>query len=477
MKTLPGLFAGLIVVSFVTAATAVTMVEVTGGGSGSGTDTRISRETHPDGDVVVFTRGGKPILPDLAARNKPDAANKLGFTFDSPDYPWTDQELALIRQVITDFYPLIRKIYGNPAFPIMVNIRKNPTIGFAGMYYASTNEIVLRGLDTISPLVHEMIHAMRDDLAIGCAAYEEGMARAAEIAAFNELPQYPYDNRNHSYSIDVFYDLNNEPGISSAGGDFFRGFPNPFMKYQQAGYAWGKVLIEDPAFLSRFNEAYYNLGYGDPSISGNSANLKDLTEKIVHRIENEPFSTWYDRQYIFNETPAPGHQTLYKGDTAVLYLFTRNANGFEQPLQGVPVSWNIYSCDDALLLAGTDVTSDYGWVGFPLGQTQYRGKVRIEADFHLPDMTLKRMVFSTTGAQAGIFGIADSCSGEIDFVRVSSDGKNSVRHVAIENGAFSIPELEGIPGKFTLIKQGVAEKTVTKDASSYFVVLGTTPAN
>lgn len=475
MKMLRGLLAGLGVLFSVTGASAVNFMEVVSGESPSETDYRLTRESSLVGDVVVFTAQGKPLLPDLAARNVPGVANEMSFTVDSPEYPWNDQERATIRQVIADFYPVIKKIYGNPAFAISVNIRKNPTIDFAGMYHATSNEIVLRDLDTINPLVHEMIHALRDDLAIGCAAYEEGMARAAEIAAFSQLTQYPYDNRNHSYSIDVFYDQNNEPGIASQGGDFFRGFPNPFMKYQQAGYAWGKVLVEDPSFLARFNAEFYALGYGDPTLSGNIAGLKGLAGKIARRVENDSFQTWYDQQYIFNETPASGYQTLYKGDTAVLYLFYRDGNGFERPMQGVPVSWNMFSCEGTSLLTGSGTTSDYGWIGFPLDQAGYRGKVRIEADFHLPDQTLRRTVSATTGTQAGIFGIADRCSGEIDFVRVSADGKRSVRNVAIENGAFTIPELESVAGKFTLVERGGEERTITKDASSYFVILGTTP--
>lgn len=472
MKKLLCFLAGFIVWSVVTGASAVTFVEVGGGESPSETDFRIAHGKPLDGDVVVFTRGGIPVLPDLGKRD-PDTAHELGFTFDSPEYPWTGEELATLQTAIVDFYPVIKKIYGNPAFSISVNVRKNPTIDFTGMYYASSNEIVLHDLNTISPFVHEMIHALRDDLVIGSSAYEEGMTRAAEIAAFNELPQYQYDNRNHSYSIDVFYDLNNEPSIASKRGDFFRGFPNPFMKYQQAGYAWGKVLIEDNAFLSNFNSEYYALGYGDPSMSGNTVNLKGIAEKIKHRVENEYFKTWYDQQYIFNENPETGYQTLYKGDTAVLYVFYRDSGGFEQPLQGVPVSWDIFSCEGTKLSGGTDVTSDYGWVGFPLNQTQYQGKVRIDADIHLPELTLKRTVLATTAPQAGIFGITEKCSGEIDFVRVSSDGKSNVRNATITNGAFSIPELESIPGKFTIIERGVTKKTITKDASSYFVILGT----
>lgn len=472
MKKTITLLAGLIVWGFVNSAAAVNFVEVKSGESPSEMDYRISHGTSLDSDVVVFKKNGKPLLPDLEKQKKQQPANELSFTFDSPEYPWTVEELATLQQLIADFYPVIKKIYGNPAFLITVNIRKNPTITLAGLYYPSGNEIVVHDLNTIDPVIHEMIHAFRDDLVISSNAYEEGMTRAAEIAAFGELPQYPYWDRNHSYDIDVYYDLNNEPGIASSSGNFFMGFPNPLMKYQQAGYAWGKLLIEEDAFLAKFNALYYPLGYADPAIAGSTPTLRTMAAKLKHRVEGEPFSAWYDRQHIFDENPGMGYQTLYKGDVDILYLFSRDPDGTVHRLPGVDVEWEIYSCGGALLRTGMDQTTEYGWVDFRLWElsSQYQGKVRIEARHFLPDTIITRQVFASTAQRSGIFGIADVCEGEIDLVRVSG---TNVRNVAIRNGAFVIPELSSIAGKFVLKQNGGAERTVTKDASDYFVMFGT----
>lgn len=478
MKKIICLLAGLIALGFVNSAAAINFVEVQSWESPSEIDYRISHGKPLDGDVVVFTRDGKPLLPDLAQRKKQEAANELSFTFDSPEYPWTAQELATLQQLVADFYPVVKKIYGNPAFSITVNIRKNPTITFAGLYYPSNNELVIHDLNTFDPFVHEMIHAFRDDLVISSNAYEEGMTRATEIAAFGELPQYPFADRNYSHGDYVYYELNNQEGISSKNGNFFLGFPSPEMRYQTAGYAWGKLIIEDNAFMAKFNTMYYPLAYTDPSISSNTTILKGLAEKIKHRIESESFNSWYSRQYIFNENPGTGYQTVYRGYPNILYVYERDASGFEHPLEGVTVTYQIYSCDGVNLSNGTGVTSELGWIEIPIWllYPDYKGKIRIVADIYLNSgISIKRELFASTTLRSGIFGICDECTGEIDIVRVSSDGKNNVRNVAIENGAFSIPELASIPGKFTIKQHGGAERTITKDASDYFVIFGAQP--
>lgn len=474
MKKIIAFLAGLIMWGIMTSASAVTYTEIGEYEKASEVDRRISNNSSHESDVIVFTRNGKPLLPDLEKRKKQEAVNELNFTFDSPEYPWTAEELATLQQLIADFYPLIVKIYSHPAFPITVNVRKNPTITFAGLYYPSSNEIVLPNLTTSDPLLHEMIHAFRDDLVIFSNVFEEGMTRAAEVAIFKALATYPYWNRDHSYSIDVYYELNNETAIASRYGNFFMGFPNPLMKYQQAGYAWGKLLIEDNTFLAKFNALYYPVCYTDPTLAGSPALLRTMAERVKHRVENVPFRVWYEGQHIFDENPGTGYQTLYKGDTSILYLFSRDQDGIEQALPGVNVAWELFSCGGDLLRSGTGQTTAYGWVDFPLSELSslYQGKVRIEAQFFLPDTVVTRRVFASTAQPQGIFGITDGCEGEIEMVRVGKGGGTNIRNVAIHNGAFSIPELSAIAGKFVLMQSGGAKRTITKDASDYFVKFG-----
>ncbi len=445
----------LISFAFFQEAQAVTFIEADG-----------QRPNHFSDDVVVHTKGGKPILPDLErshGKKIPVVPNEITFSFDSPDYPWSAEELAALQQWVGDFYPVIKKIYGNPAFEIVVNVRKDPTIEFAGLYFVSTNEMVLRGLE-VDVFCHETIHAFHDDLVMYANIYEEGMTRAAEIAAFSYLPQYPHWDSRHSYSIDVTYELNNQPGIASLGGNFFSGFVNVLMKYQQAGYAWGKVYIEDPDFFLRYNAQYYAAALSDASglIQGDVEKLKGIAGGIKRTVEKQKFAVWYQKQHIFNINPEEGYQTVFKVDTNILYVFSRDGYGRENMLPGINVSWEVFSCQGESLSSGSAVTGSYGWVEIPLWQLAYQGKVQIDVRVDLPDATIERSIVTSNGVWGGIFGVASACEGEVHV-----HGKINSSALVV-NGAFSMPELKDIAGTFT-VNQGKNEKTVTKDASDYFV--------
>jgi hypothetical protein len=421
-------------------------------------------QDHFSDDVVVHTKNGKPILPDLErhrGKKIPVVPNEITFSFNSPDYPWSAEEIKLLQQWVDDFYPVIKIVYGDPAFEIVVNVRKDPTIGLSGLYFPSNNEMVLRELD--APIFcHELIHAFRDDLMMYANIYEEGMTRAAEIAVFSYLPQYSHWDSRHSYGLDTAYDLNNQPAIASVGGSYFSGFANVLLKYQQAGYAWGKIYIEDHDFFLKYNARYYVAALSDASIQGNVEKLKSIASGIKHTVEKQKFADWYANQYIFNINPEEGYQTFYMGGD-ILYVFRRDEYGRENMLSGINVSWEIFSCQGASLSYGSAMTTDtYGWVEISLSQLAYHGKVRIDSRVYLPDTTIERSFISTNGPPVGIFGVTAACDGEVQ-VRGKTESS-----ALVVNGAFSMLELKDIAGTFT-IKQGKNEKTVTKDASDYFV--------
>jgi hypothetical protein len=449
----------LVVISFcafVANAHAVKFIEIADG----------SFAESGEGDVIVFTKGGKPILPDLEksrGKRPPVQKNEISFTFNSPEYPWSAEELATLQQWVDDLYPVMKKIYGSPAFSISVNVSKNPTISSAGYYYSGSNEAILRKL-AIDVLCHEIIHAFHDDLVIYADIFEEGLTRAAEIAVLAYLPQYhhlwptnPFDG------IDVFYEMNNQPEIASFGGYFSNGFVNILMRYQQAGYAWGKIYLEDQRFFKKFNAQYYFKALNDPSFNQSDVEkLKNIAGTIKRTVEKQKFNVWYGEQHIFNTDPEEGYQTVFKGDNNTLYVFSR-VDGWETMLSGVNVSWEIFSCQGAYLSSGSAVTGAYGWVEIPVWQPAYQGKVQIDVRVDLsPDATIERSIITLNGVRAGIFGVTSACEGEVKI------GGQMGSSALVVNGAFSIPELENMAGTFK-VNQGKNGKTVTKDAGDYFV--------
>src|SRR5436190_1364256 len=124
------------------------------------------REPRAEDVIVVFVdRNGRTVFPNreaAASQHQTRGAtqlqsnalttasasgNQLTFTFNSPDYPWTAAEVTSLSSALNTFYPVIRDIYGDPAFDNIVNVRKDPTAGPVGLYYPAFNEIVLKAAD------------------------------------------------------------------------------------------------------------------------------------------------------------------------------------------------------------------------------------------------------------------------------------------------------------------------------------------
>ena len=191
-------------------------------------------------------------------------------------------------------YPVAKAIYGSPAYNIStVNVRKDPTLsGVSGYYDLSANEMVLR-TSRSDALCHEMIHAFRDDNMVGLSTYEEGMTRAAEVEVFNQLPDYSHFDKHHSYTYDVYYESLNNPAVGSQNGTFSSLATLFLLRYQLAGYAWGKALIENSDFLFDFNRDFYARILVDPDVRYQEAGLLAIAAAIQPTVEGLPFQEWY----------------------------------------------------------------------------------------------------------------------------------------------------------------------------------------
>ena len=442
--------------------------------------------------VVVFTdHAGQPILPDLdAARSRRSdasrlsapvatATNELAFTFDSSTFPWSAEQLITLSTAMNDFYRTAKVIYGDPAFNITVNIRKDPTISFAGLYYSSINEMVLRDESNLDVFCHEMIHAFRDDNTINFNSYEEGMTRAAEIEVFNRLDGYTHPfNESHSYPLDVYYEGLNRRVIGSLNGSFFNSFPYAFalLRYQLAGYAWAKVFLENSNFFVDFNRELYARTLSDPSTVSMESKLLDIATTVQSMVEGRPFLTWYGQQGVLNTNPPEGYFLYQRINQFDVNYFYRDAWGAETMQPDATIQWAIYDDQNSLLDSGSDVTDTYGRIYIdrilPAG---YAGRIKVVATTSIPDGNICDISLRTAGNEAGVFGVVpESNSGTITITPLDHPTPPVTLDVA--NGAFSVPSLAAVKGRFlahftNATGQGFS-KQFNKDASDYFLFMG-----
>ncbi len=440
------------------------------------------------GDVVVLVDGaGRPIRPDLVAVASgvaPIAAadSALTFTFDSPDDPWTGDEISRMQSILRLCQRRALVVYGPPFLPNVVNVRRAALPGIAGTYNPFSNEITVPDVNA-DALCHEMIHAFRDDAFLLLRSYEEGMTRAAEIEVFNRMTVFPHSfDERHGYVYDVFYEAMNSPVIGSGvGGGFFNGYVSPFLRYQLAGYAWWKVFLENSSFFADFNQAVYAVFAADPTMDISETTLKAIAAQVQGEVEASPFADWYARQGVLETAPPQGY-FLYPRVTSAnlgalaftLDFFARLSTGQEIMQAGAPVDWAVYDHAETLRASGSALTSPNGFVTINLAlPPDYRGRIRILATATAPGGSAAVDVFEYWGEPIGVFGIVTSA--DSGTVRIRPAGRGYTRTAPVVNGAFVIPGLRRRKGAYDATFSGTNGETIArrfnKDRSDYFLRL------
>ena len=404
---------------------------------------------------------------------------ELTFTFDSPGNSWSADELTTLRQEVNDFYPVAKVLYGVPASALSVNIRKVLTTAYSGEYNPVLNEIGL--LDAAHPdvLCHEMLHAFRDDLMVRLSSFEEGMVRAVEIEVFNRLPSYSYPlGKNHSYTYDVYYEGLDKPNIGSQNGDFFSGYVSALLRYELAGYAWGKALLEHTNFFVDFNRELFAQASVDPSILSTESNLVALAGAVQGNVEGKSFARWYAQQGVLNTDPPRGYWLYDRLNQFTIDYFVRSDDGQEIMLPDATITHSIYDCQDQLLDRGSDQTSAYGLIMYtPNLPVSYAGRVRIVCAATTPENeVVTDNAFAYAGSETGVFGII--IGPQSGLVRLTPlDAALPPVQVNVFNGAFTAESLTTVKGRliatFTDAAGRSCSRQFTKDASEYFLPLTT----
>lgn len=441
-----------------------------------------TQETRKLDRIVVFTDEnrrvirGKSTVSTSSTITPNRISNELSYTFYSPIQPWSVSDSLLLSSYVKDFYPEIKKLMGNPFFNISINIRRDTTIAYAGLYFPSLNEMVLHH-PAADIVCHESIHAFRDDFVMVMSSFEEGLTRACEIEIFNRLIKYqhPFDE-NHSYPYDYYYESLNRPSISALMGNIFLNPSLQFLKYQISSYVWAKPFLEDSSFFRRFNDALYSRMTLNPSVPPLENELKTLFLSLKSQIEGLPSSIWYQRQNLLNSQSSPGYYLLQRVNEFSVNYFQRTSSAEELPQAGSLVSWKQLNYFDTPLNNGELLSSFSGDVFLPVsnGLVGYQGKISVIATVNTPlgllSDTCERAIYPN--GERGIFGVVSGESGGLVFIRPLDTLMGTLSRPVI-NGSFEFPELENVKGRFRVSflfpECQEFSRIYTKDRSKYFV--------
>lgn len=313
----------------------------------------------PSFDRIVYLRqNGRTILP-VPSRGE------LTFRFQG----WTSDEEQKLKAFVQMAYPVIKQVYGEPAWGGTVSVLNDTSLNdwqvfLAGIYNVSTATIHMEwgrsdDIETYYRLLHLMLHAFHGPYQIGFDAWEEGIAWAATRVIFSKL--FPACSFSYYCTFYLFpsYELLNQPSLSASTF-----WPKSLTdcsgymvlwRHSQALSAWLKVYIENPGFFSSFNSLYYQQVKADPSTASNLAKLKDICNQIVPTVEGLSFDEWYAQQYVLQPTfrygpnlfvlnipvvPLNPDQEGYSVYLGLFYFYSTGND--ETPLSGVvtPRYWN-----------------------------------------------------------------------------------------------------------------------------------------
>lgn len=242
----------------------------------------------------------------------------------------------LLESVFSTAMPAIQAIFGSPSWSGAVRVTNfDVDIGdrqaVTGGYFVPNNgqgQAEIRFPIYNSPeaaavnFVHCLCLAFLGSKSYPFDAYNEGIVRAStmRIARIpgamppNLDPELIEAVLENSYDVGTFYDWYNQPALSgptfiapnllaaplpiggSLGGIYL-------LRFQMAGTAWQKVLVEHPAFAATFNALYY----ANPAQYQSAAALEGLAQTALNSlagpnstIEGRSFSQWARRQCILD---------------------------------------------------------------------------------------------------------------------------------------------------------------------------------
>lgn len=447
--------------------------------------------------TVRLRTAGQPLPVGLLGR-APRSPLVLQFDTTGPG-AFPPAERIFLEEVFNSVRGTIDAVFGLPSHSMPVRVRNfDAEIGdrdaIAGGFVLPNNgsgqvEIrfpIYQNREAAAVnFVHCLLLAYLGPNGYGFDAYQEGLVRAATMRVVRTPGALPASLSpdlveavlENTYDVGAFYDWCNQRGLGGSKfiADNLRQVPLPaggtlggvyLLRYQMAGSAWQKVLVEYPGFAAAFNDAFYL----NTSIANNPAALNALAQTVINSlagtsgatVEGRTFASWAARQAILETRDAPGLKLVLQpvplladpgtSDFGVFLvqatLFQTLSNGDEVLQSGVsyPVFWS--AAFDRIFPSTQedrmDIAGAYGSVVPNLpnltGGTPYRATVDLPVQDRIARAFLPAGAYSTGSntAERDLIGTvvgASAVGGGTLRVRLTF-GPNTVDNIPITNGAF-----------------------------------------
>lgn len=398
---------------------------------------------------------------------------------------WPSQaDVDSLELYVSLLLPVAEEIMGPPMTDGPVEVVHDPNLPYPAMYTLANNKLFLRNRPTVffgrlHILAHEFGHVWRDDWELYTSVLAEGLAETGESSLMARMPvyyrnRYDIDGQSHSSAFAVTEQIANRPEIGSPGGMFGTNLVLIAMRYNLSNLMLWRIQESSGGnFLRQFHEELRERVEDDPLFHMNPEGVLALIEEIAPIVDGVPFATYWQSHCVANMNPPLGDQIVVYGHVIGCFSIERQSDGDEIGYAGLNVEWSAHDRFGNLLAAGTAVTNTQGGVS-PQITTAYRGRADVWFRSHLPsgtqETTASYWITDNTShpyAGLGLFGFVDEAEGEV--VVIALDGGEEFV-TTIDQGQFSIPELESIAGAFRIVWNG-RERIIRKDAVPYLVLL------
>lgn len=249
------------------------------------------------------------------------------------------------------------------------------------------------------------------------------------------------------------------------------------VRYQLSGYAWAKPLLESSGFLARFNQGLLDAALADTGVTMDEDHLVALAAAAQPVVEDLPMPAWYRTHGVFNCTPPLGWILYQRLNQYTVDLFFRHEFGYEEELADHPVSWSVTDYAGTVLSHGEVFTNALGVANFYPGVGTYRGRLEVCVSTTVEGHSVTDCGLRPTSGR-GVFGVVASHDGGTVTV-TDLDGRLPPQSAAVINGAFELPSLTDLAGRFVADFEepdgSAISRRFTKDASSYVLVLDHRP--
>ncbi len=456
-------------------------------------------------DTVLFRNNGRLILPRRNGVATRGAGNGLTFVISTTGQYAFDPATAaaLSNTVNTLFYPALVNLMGSPLWNGQVTILNkddNPTLvsGIIGVTVVVNTDgsidIDLPNFNTPQDEYLGLLQAMAQTFygpeVMGFDSFATGMARAEAVVVAQSLQGRFPNNASVDPISDFYYtanyDILNQPSLGNSTffpptkmaqpiSGQFGGMLIP--RLEMSSTAWTKCYVENPSFFSNFTTAYTAAWQQNNSVADNEPQLEQIASQAVGgSVEGQPFSQWFQQQYIFDAsvipgskeyafvTDAPASSTSQDGANVVLLYYNTTSSGDEQDLSGVcnPVFYD-YTYLNSLTLPGADtaiqIPTGEGYSAPTFSNIGQNPVMRVSMDFPLSGMDthLYYPANASTGSGFGVntfYGVTvGSDTGTVNATFSGGNGQAVTAQVA--QGAF------GALGSSAIVPLGFTKVTLT----------------